>query len=139
MSILLVFIKKKQPILFSFFPNKDYNSQIIKSFLFFFFFESDISINALFFTDETMHKIYVDSGSFNLIYQLPQIIYSYLISSVINFIIEYLSLSENSIIIIKSRINIHLKAKKKFINDLKIKFCFFFIITFILYLSLFKP
>ena len=127
-------LKKKQPILFSFFPNKDYNSQIIKSFLFFFFFVSDISINALFFTDDTMHKIYVDSGSFNLIYQLPQIIYSYLITSGINFIIEYLSLSENTIIIIKSRMNINLKAKKKIINDLNIKFCFFFIITFILLL-----
>ena len=31
-------LKKKQPILFSFFPNRDYNSQIIKFFLFFLFF-----------------------------------------------------------------------------------------------------
>jgi len=30
-------LKKKQSILFSFYPNKDYNSQIIKLFLFFFF------------------------------------------------------------------------------------------------------
>ena len=63
-------LKKKQSILFSFYPNKDYNSQIIKSFLFFFFYTSDITVNALFFTDDTMHKIYVDSGSFNLFYQL---------------------------------------------------------------------
>ena len=68
-------IKKKQSILFSFYPNRDYNSQIIKSFLFFFYYSSDISINALFFNDDTMHKIYNDSGKFNLSYQLPQIIY----------------------------------------------------------------
>ena len=130
----LSLLKKKQPILFSFYPNKDYNSQIIKLFLFFFFFASDITVNALFFTDDTMHKIYVDSGKFNFMYQLPQIIYSYLISSGINFIIGYLSLSENDIISIKSRMNIHPKAINKIINDLKIKFCFFFIIAFILLL-----
>ena len=130
----LSLLKKKQPILFSFYPNKDYNSQIIKLFLFFFFFASDITVNALFFTDDTMHKIYVDSGKFNFMYQLPQIIYSYLISSGINFIIEYLSLSENDIISIKSRMNINPKAINKIINDLKIKFCFFFIITLILLL-----
>ena len=50
-------IKQKQSILFSFYPNKDFNSQIIKSFLFFFFYASDMTINALFFTDDTMHKI----------------------------------------------------------------------------------
>ena len=130
----LSLLKKKQPILFSFYPNKDYNSQIIKLFLFFFFFASDITVNALFFTDDTMHKIYTDSGKFNFMYQLPQIIYSYLISSGINFIIGYLSLSENDIISIKSRMNINPKAINKIINDLKIKFCFFFIIAFILLL-----
>jgi len=56
-------LKKKHIILFSFYPNKDYNSQIIKSFLFFLFCASDITINALFFTDNTIHKIYIDSGS----------------------------------------------------------------------------
>ena len=81
-----------------------------------------------------MHKIYVDSGSFNIIYHLPQIIYSYLISSGINFIIEYLSLSEDSIILIKSRKNINFKKKMKTIRKIKIKFCLFFIIAFILLL-----
>ena len=109
-------LKKKHSILFSFYPNKDYNSQIIKSFLFFFFYSSDIAVNSLFFTDDTMHKIYIDSGDFNLNYQLPQIVYSYLISSGINLIIEYLSLSEETIILIKSKINIHLNLEKKIIK-----------------------
>ena len=128
-------LKKKHSILFSFYPIKDYNAQIIKSFLFFFYFTSDFTINSLFFTDETMHKIYVDSGIFDLNYQLPQIIYSYLISSAINLIIEYLSLSENTIISIKEINFINLKEKKKKLRYMKIKFCFFFIITFILLLA----
>ena len=80
-----------------------------------------------------MHKIYTDSGKFNLNYQLPQIIYSYLISSGINFIIEYLSLDE-TIISIKSENSINIKKSKKIIKNIKIKFCCFFIITFILLL-----
>ena len=127
-------LKKKQSILFSFYPNKDYNSQIIKSFLFFFFYTSDITVNALFFTEDTMHKIYVDAGKFNFIYQLPITIYSFLISYIINFIIENLSLSEDSIITIKSKKGNNLYKNKKIINRMKIKFCFFFIISFLLLL-----
>ena len=127
-------LKKKQPILFSFYPIKDYNSQIIKSFLFFFFYASDITINALFFTDDTMHKIYIESGSFSLIHQLPQIVYSYLILSGINLIIEYLSLSDKTIISIKSGKSFIMNRKEKIIGYLKMKFCCFFIINFILLL-----
>ena len=127
-------LKKKQNILFSFYPIRDYNSQIIKSFLFFFFYASDLAINTLFFIDETMHKIYKDSGDFNFLYQLPQIVYSYLISSLINLIIEYLSMSENSIFLIKTKKNINMNARKKIISKMKIKFGFFFIVTFILLL-----
>ena len=130
----LSLLKKKQSILFSFYPNKDYNSQIIKSFLFFFNYSSDITVNALFFTDDTMHEVYVNSGDYNLNYQLPQIIYSFLISNAINFIIEYLSLSEDSIISIKSQKNINLHKNKKIIKSMKIKFVFFFIISFLLLL-----
>ena len=127
-------LKKNQAILFSFVPYKDYNSQTIKIFLFFFFYVSDITINALFFTDDTMHKIYVDSGMFNLNYQLPQIIYSSLISRAINLIIEFLSSSESVIISIKTEKITDLKNKRKKISNMKIKFYFFFVITFILLL-----
>ena len=130
----LSLIKKKQLILFSFYPNKDYNVQIIKSFLFLFFYASDLAINALFFTDDIMHKIYTDSGKFNLNYQLPQILYSYLISSGINFIIEFLSLSDETIISIKSENSININKNKKIIKNIKIKFSCFFIIIFMLLL-----
>ena len=125
-------LKKNHLILYSFYPNKDYNSQIIKSFLFFFYYSSGIAVNALFFTDETMHKIYIDSGLFNFTYQLPQILYSSIISNIINLIIEYLSSSENAIISIKSIKFINSFVKMKIIKRIKIKYHFFFITTFIL-------
>ena len=68
-------LKYNHPILFSFGTYDDYNSKIIKIFLFFFSFCLDLTINALFFTDETMHKIYQDKGQFNFLYQIPQISY----------------------------------------------------------------
>ena len=80
---------------------KDYNSRIIKIFLCFFNFSSVYAINALFFDDSTMHQIYEDGGDFNIIYQLPQIAYSTVISFIIDIIINYLSLSQDDIINLK--------------------------------------
>ena len=50
-------LKYNHPLMFSFCSYNDYNSRIIKIFLFFFSFSSDLTINALFFNDDTMHKI----------------------------------------------------------------------------------
>ena len=132
----LSLLKKKQLIIFSFFSNKDYNSQVIKIFLFFFFLASHLTVNTLFYNDDTMHRIYLDSGSFNLSYHIPQIIYSFLISTVIDEIIKYLSLSEKQIISIKQiKEKTSLDEKEKeIINKLNIKFIMFFIISFVLLL-----
>ena len=50
-------IKTKHLFVFSFFNRKDYNSNIIKKCLFFYSFALFYFVNALFFTDATMHKI----------------------------------------------------------------------------------
>ena len=95
----LSLLRTKHILIFSFYYKKDYNSRIIKIDLFFTSFAIYYTANAFFFTDKTMHKIYVDEGLFNFIYQLPQIIYSSLISSVLNTILKLLALSENYILI----------------------------------------
>ena len=82
-------LKNNHPLFFSFTPYKDYNSRIIKIFLFFFSFSLDFTINAVFFNDDTMHKIYEDKGKFNFLYQIPQILYSTLISKFIDSLIIY--------------------------------------------------
>ena len=124
-------------LIFSFYCNKkDYNSQIIKAFLFFFHFAVHLTINAVFFGDNTLHKILIDEGDFNFIYQLPQIIYSFLISTIINLFIKYLSLSEKNIIEIKQEKvikDLNEKVKTLF-NTLKNKFTLFFIVAFLLLL-----
>ena len=128
----------KHLLLFSFYPNMDYNSRIIKIFLFFFFFSEHFTINAIFYTDSTMHKIYEDKGSFNFIYKIPQILYSSIISAVLSSIIKYFSLSERNIIQVKeekkkNNKNIFEKIKN-LIKILKMKFAIFFVISCILLL-----
>ena len=75
----------------------------IKICLLFFNFALNFTINALFFTDETMHKIIEDEGIFNFFYNLPITIYSTIISFIINFIIKKLSLSQKSILEIRKK------------------------------------
>ena len=94
-------IKTKHIIFFSFYPVKDYNSMIIKISLFFYSFSLFYTINALFFNDTTMHKIYEDEGIFNFIYSIPQMIYSSIISAAINSVIRYFSLTGKTILNLK--------------------------------------
>ena len=68
-------LKYNHSISFSFSFHNDYNIQIIKKFLFFFSFSLDFTINALFFTDKTIHKIYQDKGEFNFLFNINRKIY----------------------------------------------------------------
>ena len=128
-------LKNNHPLFFSFASYKDYNSRIIKMFLFFFSFSLDFTINALFFNDDTMHKIYEDKGKFNFLYQIPQILYSTLISKIIDTLIKILALSQDNIINIKREENVKDLNKtylNKIVSCLKIKFISFFIVVFMI-------
>ena len=124
-------LKTQHLFLFSFFPSNDYNSRIIKIYLFFFSFTIYYTVNALFFSDATMHKIYEDGGDFNFIYQIPQILYSSLISNILHVMLKSLSLSERNIIEIKHEKIIQNLDKKaiEIIKCLYYKFILFFIIS----------
>ena len=128
--ISLLFTKH---ILFQIFNKRDYNSYSIKVLLLFFNFSSCYVINALFFNDDTMHQIYEDEGEFNFIYQIPQIVYSTLVSYFIDNFTAYLALSEDNIIELKQDKNLdNLNEQSRHINEtLKIKFILFFIVNFI--------
>ena len=132
----LSLLKTKHILIFSFYNSNDYNSKIVKIDLFFICFILFYTVNALFFNDDTMHKIYEDQGSFNIIYQLPQIIYSSLISGVLNILLNFLALSESNILKLKK--NKEKKNLNKRItelnNKLSIKFILYFILSFILLL-----
>jgi len=129
-------LRRKHIVIFSFYTDNDYNSKMIKISVFFFSFAVYLTVNALFYSDSTMHKIYEDHGKFNLIYQIPQIIYSTLISSVINLIVSTLSITEKNILSLKKeKINLE-NRELNMIKFIKMKYVLFFIIIY-LFLGLF--
>ena len=85
-----------------------------------------------------MHKIYQDKGKYNYLYQIPQILYSALISGFINSFIRNFALTQDNIIELKQeRVKIHIEQKiNKLIFKLKLKFIIFFISTFIILIFL---
>ena len=133
----LSLLKTKHMLLFSFVTN-DYNSLTIKISLFFFSFALYYTINALFINVKTVHNIYVDKGKYIFGNQIKKILYSNLISTTINFLINKLSLSEENVITIKNIINRKNYGKNlsKLKKYLLIKFILYYILSFI-FLSFF--
>ena len=126
-------LKKKQLILFTFFPSDDYNLKTIKIALFIISFSLYFTINGFFFRDDTMHKIYEDNGEYNFLFQIPQILYSSVVSSVINIILKQLSLSEKNILKLKrdKDNSNNVNKSKQLVNCLKKKFIIFFTLSFL--------
>ena len=124
-------LKLKHLLIFTFYTKTDYNSRIIKIILFLLSFSLYFTVNALFFDDSTMHKIYEEKGNVNFIYYIPKILYSTIISAVITFIINFLSLTEKNIIEIKTTKENKSEKASKIIKCLNIKFIIFFILCFI--------
>ena len=124
-------LRTKHLLFFAIIPSNDYNSTINKICLFLFSFALYYTINGLFFTDSTIHEIFEEDGKYNFIYQLPQIIYSSIISTFLFMIIKFLSLSEKDILQLKNdKYKKHLKTKMMILmKRLKIKFILFFIIS----------
>ena len=126
-------LKTQHSLMSALFNNNDYNSKIIQMDLFFIGFSIYYTVNALFYNDDTMHKIYESKGDFDLDTQLPIALYSTIISTILNYPLNYLALSNDAIINFKQdnkKINL-LKKSKELIKKLTIKFVLYFIISFL--------
>ena len=130
-QIYISYLKVKQAIIYSFFINDDYNSKGIKISSFFINFATTITINTFFFDESTMHKIYEDEGKYNLSHQIKQIIFSTLITIIINTILNILAYSEKQII--KFKFNKETKEIRtkglKLMKCIKIKFIIYIILS----------
>ena len=123
-------LRSKHLLIFTFYTSNDYNSAIIKICLFFFSFSLYYFINALFFTDSTLHVIYEEFGIYNLIFQMPKILYSNCISSAIELIVTTLSLTQKNILELKKYKSNLVQKIKDILKCLIVKFILFFIISF---------
>ena len=128
-------IKNKQLLIFTFCSFNDYNSGIIKKFILLLSFALHYAINTLFFTDSNMHQIYQDQGKFNFSFQLPQILYSAIISTaILRLILQVLVLTDKDIVKVKNQKNkaLAVNKKKEVLKCMIIKFGVFFVLNFIL-------
>ena len=128
-------LKNKQLFLFTFCSFNDYNSGIIKKFIFFLSFAIHYTINALFFNDDSMHQIYEDEGAYNISFQLPKILISALASTIIlRIMLETLILTDRDVLKVKHQMTKQTAEimKKQVIKCINIKFGIFFILNFIL-------
>ena len=129
-------LKREHRILFTFLSPNDYNLLYVKLARFFFLICQDMAMNVVFFSDDSMHKLYANYGKYNFIQQIPQIIYSISISQIIEVLLCYLSLTDKHFYQIKKMINKKMNKTIIFKNlkFIKIKLFIFFVFTFILFL-----
>ena len=128
-------IRSKQLFIFTFCSFNDYNSGIIKKFMLLLSFALHYTTNALFFDESNLHQIFEDKGKYNITYQLPKIISSAVISTVVlRLMLQFLVLTDKDILQVKNQQTreLAMNMKEERLKCMKIKFAFFFILNFIL-------
>ena len=129
------FLKREHLIIFTFFVCNDYNIAYIKYTRFIFLVVTDMAMNVFFFSDESMHKIFLNYGKYNFIQQIPQIVYTTIISNLLETILCYLSLTDKYIYQIKN-LSKRLERDRvfKILRCIEFKLIIFYILIFILFI-----
>ena len=128
-------LKRNHIILLTFFSCNDYNIYYIKFARFLFLISTDMALNVFFFTDDSMHKIYLNYGKYDFIQSIPQAIYTTALSQLIEVFLSYLSMTDKHIYQIK-----HVKDEKikkiiifQNLKCIKLKLIGFFVFTFVFF------
>ena len=95
---------------------------------------TDMAMNVFFFSDDTMHKMFLDYGKYNFIQQIPQIIYSTIISQLIEIFLCYLSLTDKHFYQVKECKKVSKKSMLGIMKCIQIKICFFFVFTSVIFI-----
>ena len=127
-------LKTQHNLLCILFNSNDCISKLIKIDLFLIGFAIDYSIIALFYNDDTMHKIHERKGEFDFESQLPIMVYSFLITIILNIPLNFFAISDIELINLKQNMakNVAMNREKSLKKKLIVKFSFYFIISFLL-------
>ena len=131
-------LKREHKIIFTFYIWNDYNLYYIKFMRFLFLVCTDMAMNVIFFSDESMHKIYLNYGKYNFYQQITQTIYSVAVSQLIEVFICFLSLTDKHFYQIKNS-NKSENFEKKYqifsvLRCIKFKLLGFFLFTFLFFI-----
>ena len=124
-------LKLKHLIIYTFISKNDYNLIYIKLTRFIFLICTSMALNVMFFFDSSMHKIYLDYGKYNFIQQIPQIIYSSLVSLIMEILIGLLSYTHVNIYYIRQLEELNMNKVKKIFKVIKIKIIIFYVVILI--------
>ena len=128
-------LKREHLIIFTFCSWNDYNLLSVKLSRFIFLIIGDMALNTFFFSDDSMHKLFLNYGKYNFIQQIPEITYSTIISSLIEIFLCFLSLTDKYFYHLKSSF---IKGDKNNIRNIvkciKIKLLLYYIFTFIFFI-----
>ena len=126
-------LKKKSLLLFVFFRNKDYNLVPVKISLFVVILSFNFCSSCFFFSDSALHKLYKEFGKYDFIYNIPQLIYSVILSALFRIFLFNLSLTASGLLKIKYENNVKsaTNKSKEFIQNMKIRLFFYFLSSFI--------
>ena len=102
LSTYLSTLKREQLIMLIIFSRNDYNLFFVKINRLIFLLCTEMTLNALLFADETIHKFYIEDNKYNFGQSFPHIIYSLLITHVVEILLCYLSMTDIHIYQIKS-------------------------------------
>ena len=102
LTTYLSFMKREQLIWFTFISRDDYNIFYVKISRFLLLLSTEMIMNALFFADKTILKLYIEHGTYNFGQSLPGIIYSILITHALEILLCYLTMTDIHIYEIKS-------------------------------------
>ena len=130
-------LKVKQLFIFAFFPNDDYNSRLIKIGIFVFSFNIHYATNFVYFLNEKIiHKIYENNGKYDVIFFLPFIVITFVISHIITIFLKIIFLSDSNIIDIKKqkKFSHSQEAISSIRRKLVIKYIMFYIIGIVFHL-----
>ena len=136
-KIYWAILKREHIIIFTFFICHDYNMFVVKMSRFIFLLATDMAMNVFFFSDSTMHKIFLDYGKYDFVQQIPQVLYSSIVSQLLDILLCFLSLTDSLVYEIKN-LDITKKSRKVIVDifkSMKRKLFFYWLLTFIFFLG----
>ena len=128
-------LMREHILLFTFLSRNDYNLFYIKIERFLVLICTQMTMNGLFFSDDSMHKATKDDD-YNFAQQLPKIIFSLIATHVIEVILCYLSMTDKTIYTIKELAK-NKENEGKIIDEIecmKRKLIGYYVFTFLLFL-----
>ena len=88
-------LRREHIIIFTFVGWNDFNLFSLKLSKLFLTICSDMAFNVFFFSDESMHKIYTSGGEHDFVGQIAQMVYSTIISQLLQIYVDYLIMTDS--------------------------------------------